>query len=151
MKKLLLLTITFHLFLLSTLLTGCTKNKMKNACGVDCSSISACNAVYLSFKVKIKNSGGSVYKLDSFATTRIEDGKIVMIKNGISAYDDSVGRSKGEYLVFSDDYTYLTNECGKEFNFTGYNNSIEVVKEKYVFKHDCCHMQIVSGKLEIVK
>jgi hypothetical protein len=140
MKNLLLLTFTFLLFLLSALLAGCVKNKIKNTCEVNCSSVNACNAVYLSFKVKIKNSDGSVYKLDRFTTTRIEDGKIFTIKNGISAYDDSVGRSKGEYLVFTDDYTYLTDQCGKGFNFTGYKNNIEVVNEKYVFKHDCCHM-----------
>jgi hypothetical protein len=144
MKLLLLFTALF-------LLTACAKNKTKNTCGVDCSSVGACTAVYLSFKVKIKNSDGSVYKLDSFATTRVEDDKIVVTKNNISAYDDSVSRGKGEYLVFSDGHTYLTNECGKEFNFTGYKNSIEVINEKYVFNHDCCHMQIVSGKLEIVK
>ena len=153
MKKLLSLTFIclLLLFFASGLLTGCTKNKIDNSCGVNCSSVGICTAVYISFSVKVKNSDGSAYKLDSFVTVRMEDNKILDIKKDNSSYSDSVNRGNGLYLVFSDAFGNLTDQCGKEFNFIGYKNNIEVVNEKYVFNHDCCHIQFVSGKREITK
>lgn len=151
MNKLLLFNIVPFLFLVSGLLTGCAKNKTNNTCGVNCYSVEICTEVYMSFSVKVKNQDGSAYKLDSCITMRMEDHQILDMPKDHSSYNDSLNRANGFYLVFSDAFRNLTDQCGKEFHFIGYKNNIEVVNEKYIFNHDCCHIQFVSGKHEIVK
>jgi hypothetical protein len=76
-------------------------------------------------------------------TVRNEDGKILDAAKQVTI--------TGYYPVFNDNFISLTDKCGKEFYFIGYKGNVEVVREQYVFRHDCCHVDKVSGKRQLVK
>lgn len=131
--KLLSVTCLF-LFLLSC-------KKSTDPCST-CPSNLACTNYYASATLKIQYANGADYILDSFKVIRKEDGRIV-----------NVGASftPGIYPVFNDGTIAFTDLCGEEFDFAGYKGGSEVVREPYVFSHDCCHMKKISGKTELIK
>lgn len=75
--------------------------------------------------------------LDSFATKRINDGKVVL-NNSEMLMESPV--------IFSDSEMFETSVKGEEFLFEAFKNGQKVISEKYVIKHDCCHIIKVSGK-----
>lgn len=135
----------------SLILASCAKNNTaakNNTCQNTCPAYGACTDVFISSILKIQNSDGSPYILDSFKTTRSEDSKVL---DPTKQYTEPGSAANGVYPVFNDNFISLTNQCGKEFYFSGYKDGVEVVKEKYVFSHDCCHMQRISGAKELTK
>lgn len=126
------------------LLLSCKKSK--DPCN-DCSSNQICTAYFASATLKIQYANGAPYVLDSFRVVRHEDGKLL----DPGSYLIPGSPANGIYAVFNDGFIGLTNQCGKQFDFIGYKGNAEVVREQYVFSHNCCHMQTLSGKTELIK
>jgi hypothetical protein len=104
--------------------------------------------IFLSVSIKNKIFEWCPYLLDSFMTVRKEDGKIL---DSAKQYMPPGTVNNGDYPLFNDNFISLTDKCGKEFYFIGYKGNVEVVREPYVFNHDCCHIDKVSGKRELIK
>jgi hypothetical protein len=143
---------TFLIFSVLLLSVSCTKNKCEDSkkitgCVSTCTNNGICTDIFIHSTLSIKNLDGSSYKLDSFKTLRIEDNKTL---DPNIQYSENGTLDSGDYPLFNDNFISLTSQCGKEFYFIGYKDNIEVVKEKYVFGHDCCHMLRFSGKTALI-
>lgn len=125
MKKIFLLSFCFALF------SNCTKE-------VTCSDQQICTMMFAYITLEIiAPPSMPLPAVDSFATTRVSDGKVIL--------------TNSEYLleypiVFTDAQMFDTSVKGEQFLFEAFKDGQKVVSENYVIKHDCCHVIKVSGK-----
>lgn len=106
-----------------------------------------CTAVYSSVVAVIKNQNGQPLGLDDYYTTKISTGEKINLK---SAEFDSLRSIVGKYPILADGQKKLTEKCGTDFEFTGIKNGREIIKKTYNIGHDCCHVKILSGDINII-
>lgn len=57
----------------------------------------------------------------------------------------------GPYLIVNDSHKpFLSHTEDREFTFEGWVGEDMVVSEKYLLRHDCCHVQLVEGKETVI-
>jgi hypothetical protein len=101
-----------------------------------------CTQIFMMTMVDVKDNSGAKVVLDDHYTLRVSNGE------KIRATDQ--GNPDGGYVVLDDNYQSKLANKKEEFRFIGIKNGVEVVNEVYVFSADCCHIEKVSGKTEIV-
>jgi hypothetical protein len=122
-----------------------------DTCSISCPVTGYCTDQFEHVIVKIMHADSTALKVDRYYTVRDEDQAIIDIQSHTSPFEDSVRRSYGNYPVLSDLHTLITDPCGKVFFFVGIKDSVEIIRERYVIAHDCCHILLLSGKTKIVK
>ena len=108
-----------------------------------------CTTEYRMLNVSIKDTSGQPVRLNSYFVKKTSTGEIIDLSKE-SPYTDSVNRIQGIYFLFTDGKMGLTAPKGSEFEFHGILEGMEIVNEKYIIGNDRCHIQLISGKTEIV-
>ena len=109
---------------------------------VDCPPDRACTMEFRSIGITLRDSLQQPYLLDSARTViQANDSIIRPVEQSIDA---------GTYTVFTDSEMGLTSLDGDTFFFEGYHSGIRKVNEMYVIRHDCCHIEPVSGVQQVV-
>ena len=97
--------------------------------------------------VKVVDSKGNPVKLDRYQT--VVKGTNQHLIHPEKQMPESIA-GKGNYILADDNSMSIVGKNGKEVQFVGYANGMEVVNEIYVIGHDCCHIKLMEGKKEIV-
>ena len=129
---------------LAGIFTTCTKEEVAPCACVD---NRACTEEYRILHVEVTNAAGEPYILDEYYTTKIEDGLKFNLQTDSR---DSLASITGEYTVAEDQLFQFTDRCGKEFKFTGIKDGVEVVSRNFVIAHDCCHVVITEGDINVI-
>ncbi|HEV7381210.1 MAG TPA: hypothetical protein VGN64_15540 [Dyadobacter sp.] len=135
-----------HTILLAILILTLFTCKNKSVDPCVCEGTINCTEEYRSIIVEVADSSGKPYVLDEFKTTKIEDGKEIILRS--DEFTD-IRKSMGMYLLMNDGHKSLTEKCGKSFRFTGWKDGKEVISKNYVIAHDCCHILVKEGDLKI--
>lgn len=135
----------FLLFCTSLLISSSCNKEKESECPPD----RMCTMDFRSVTVQLTR-GGQPYQLDTYVTKRNSDSLLINIQNSIGHFEDSLYRSRGIYPVLTDGQMNLTAGQGSTFTFIGYINNQEVIRESYVIGNDCCHINKISGRSQIV-
>lgn len=106
-----------------------------------CDSI-ACNEMFVTVMLHIKNSSGAAVLLD--------DSYTVSVAGEDTIRDDSGVYPKGRYVVVNDNFRKQLRFNPTKYIFYGIKNGSVIVKEPFVITADCCHIKKQSGKDEVV-
>jgi len=134
--------------LLIFLLCACKKDEKitgKDPCV--CYGETECTDIYKSITIELKNQNNQPIRLDQYYTVSVATGEKFSFQHPEA---DSIGRSLGKYIIFADKFIQSTEKCGKDFEFTGLRNGVEIVRKTFKIGHDCCHVRIVTGNPEII-
>ena len=104
-----------------------------------------CTMEYRMLMVSVKDSASKPVILSHYFVKKTSTGEILDFSEG-----DTIYRTDGNYIIFTDSKMYMTTTAGAEFEFHGLIGATEVVNEKYVIAHDQCHIRLVSGKTDVV-
>jgi len=120
-------------FLFAVLMTlmGCNRSTD------GCSSDQACTMEFRYLTVQVKDSTNTPYYLDS-VYTRVN-------ASGDELHLEEMFLDSGTYVVLTDAQKELTSLEGDTFTFVGYKLGQLKVNEQYIVRHDCCHIELVSG------
>lgn len=110
-----------------------------------CKKNTFCTEEYRSFVVSIRDAQGNEIMPDDFYLLQGSD----TIRSK-ATYQHDPWAGGNAIQLFSDSDMKYTDKKGKTFRFTGYMSGNQVFDEAYVFKHDDCHFEKVSGK-EIIQ
>jgi len=116
---------------------------------LDCPDNIACTEQFEIILVKISDSQGSPVQLDNYFTVDLQSDEIYDFQSQ-DTYLDSILRVNGNYILFTDGQMDKINKSGTRFSFKGFINSTEVVSEKFLIGHDCCHVVLLEGNTEII-
>lgn len=137
MKKILLLTLSIIAFGINS----CEKSNVDNS---ECSPEMACTAIFKIITVKILNQNQEPVILDNFEVIETSTGNDVTPKN---AYPVDLIHQYGTYPIATDGGVEKLQT--KTLEFRGYIGTDMIVKEQYVVKGGCCHIELVSGNLDV--
>jgi hypothetical protein len=132
--------------LILLLLFSCSKSDDKSC---SCSD-APCTDQFVSIVVKIIDKSGNPVSLDYYRTYKALSGYEIDIQSKKSSWEDSIGKARGSYVVVNDAQSEIIDVCGELFMFIGKKDGKIIVKENYVIRNDCCHVNLVSGKREVI-
>lgn len=101
-------------------------------------------SVFLSLSVKVSTLGGTPVILDAYQSINLETGNVL----ASSAHGGSV-QTHGIYVLAHDLQLEEIEEHGSPIQFTGYIGGKQVVRQEFIIGHDTCHVQLLSGDLEL--
>ncbi|MFY0686881.1 MAG: hypothetical protein JXQ90_06935 [Cyclobacteriaceae bacterium] len=55
----------------------------------------------------------------------------------------------GTYTLLSDEHMNLVEQSGSDVSFSGFRGDDRVIDQNYLVGHDCCHIQLLEGPIEI--
>lgn len=131
--------------LLAASLLSCNKRTSNND-AEGCPKGVACTMEARSVGLRIRDKSGQPVVLDDFKTVRNRDGRTVS-QYQPSSWTDTM-RRRGSYMVLGDG-TGQTERNGLAFTFIGYKAGTELVRERFIIGHDCCHVELLEGPQEI--
>jgi hypothetical protein len=111
----------------------------------DDDDIRFCTLEFRFIHVDILEADSSAAEIDSFFVVQTATGDTIL-DAATTPYTDFFEEG---ITIFTDSELNLTNTTGSTFNLTAYQNASLVVNENYVIKHDECHIDLVSGPLQI--
>lgn len=106
----------------------------------NCDSI-ACEEVFVTVFVKIKNKSGTPQSLDDHYT--------IVKSTGDTIRDDSGPYPDGTYIIITDKQQKKLEYNPTNYIFYGIKKGSVIIKEPYVVSADCCHINMISGKPEV--
>jgi len=118
---------------------------MKDSTG----DMTVCTTEYRMIMVSVRDSLANPVILGNYFVKKTSTGEILDFAKE-DPFADSIYRSRGMYIICTDGKMGMTSANGTEFEFHGFLGTAETVNEKYVIGHDRCHIQMISGKKEIV-
>lgn len=107
-----------------------------------CSLDQACTMEFRYITVQVKDASNTPFILDSVITRVNATGDELQLEE---MFLDS-----GTYVVLTDGQRNLTSLDGDTFTFMGYKQGQLKVNEPYVIRHDCCHIELVSGSETVI-
>ena len=111
----------------------------------NCDNIS-CTEEFRTIIVSIKDENQNPVALDSFEVLLTENGNNIAMSFSTSEFEEV--QQLGEYPLVNDASFDLNQEV--QIEFIGFIDEEQVVNEIYVVSTDCCHINLVSGTLEII-
>mgnify|MGYP001098310048 CR=1 FL=1 len=138
--KLFFKVITTVLFIFSVIFISCDVEEDES-----CNSV-ACTEQFVTITVFIIDQGQNPVVLDRFEVINLRNQSNITIPLS----------SSGFLLVQQNGLYPLVNDSGIDGNqrqnlqFKGFINGIEVINENYTVEADCCHVNLVSGNLELI-
>lgn len=105
-----------------------------------------CTMEFRSIVVSLLDSVGQKQQPDAFYVVDLKSRDTVR-----THLSDDYGMGMGDIVIFTDgDMRYTSNSAGgKEFEFAAFRDQKLLVKETYRIAHDRCHIQLLSGALEL--
>lgn len=123
---------------LSLLFAACGKTKATTA---KCSEDVICTMMFAMVTTTVMDNTGENIVLDEVYTLRDDTGE------KIKYTQDSKGAT---YTVLDDSYVKKLQNTEAKFHFVGMKGGQQVVNEPYTLSADCCHVNKVAGKGEII-
>jgi len=96
--------------------------------------------------VTVKNQDQTQAILDAYYVVRLT-GNDTLFTHNKNPYNEPF--FEGIVIFTDNEMKYTNNKGGELFRLTAYKDSIELVNEQYLIKHDDCHFELVWGKTEI--
>lgn len=100
-----------------------------------------CTEMFKMVTIRIHDASGNPVKLDDYYTLHVASGEKAKITQGMD---------NGYYVVVDDSRRKDLQDRKAELKFIGTKDGKEVVNEAYTVTADCCHIEKISGKTEIV-
>lgn len=136
----------FYLFLIAFTIS-CSKKESGAENKQDCGKV-ACNEMLQSIDVSIVDQNDEPVALDRLKVTRIMDRKD--ITREYNDHEWNIFRQLGRYpLVGDNDEKYIPAFKNTSLRFQGYIGDHQVVLANYIVTFGCCHIELVSGKLNL--
>ncbi len=114
---------------------GCNKSTE------ECPQDQMCTEEFRFITLEAKDTAQAPYLLDSVHTVVVESGAVVHPMDQMM--------DPGIYIVLSDNEKNLTSLAGDTFLFNGFKGGVLKVNEQFVIRHDCCHINLVSGNTSV--
>jgi len=132
------------------LLLSCSKGDKKQK--GDCPPDLMCTMEYRTITVTITDSSNTPVMLDSYRTVRLSDNHIFDLQGQASAWEDSLWRATGAYPVITDGQQkeMSTGADGTLLEFQGDKDGSTVIREQYRVRDNCCHVELISGRTNVV-
>jgi len=108
-----------------------------------------CTTEYRMLTISVIDSMSKPVLLSQYFVKKTSTGEIINFKQE-DPYLDSINRMNGVYFILTDGKMAMTLKNGTEFQFIGMIDNEEIVNEKYIIGNDGCHVQILSGKTQII-
>jgi len=130
-------------------------SKMKYICALtltllilfSCKREKACTEEFRMLSVTIYNNDNSLFEPDAYYVVRMANGDTLFTRSN-NPYNETF--IEGIVIFTDNEMKYTNNKGGTLFMLTAYKDSVQLVNEQYLIKHDDCHFELVSGKTEIV-
>ncbi len=138
---------------LTALLLSASCNKKKDDDGIkqgDCPPDLMCTMEFRTVHINLKDAAGNPLVLDKFRTIRLADGHEFDLQSTASSWEDSTWKAMGSYPVLTDAQQKQISTKGEKLEFRGERGGIEIVKQEYEFKDNCCHIELVNGPSTLV-
>ncbi|RYD57149.1 MAG: hypothetical protein EOP56_10130 [Sphingobacteriales bacterium] len=100
-----------------------------------------CTQMFKMITLRITDASGNAVKLDDYYTLHVASGEKAKVTGGMNG---------GYYTVVDDSRRKDLQDRKVELKFVGMKDGKEVVNETYMVTADCCHIEKISGKTEIV-
>ena len=114
---------------------GCNKSTE------ECPQDQMCTEEFRFITLEARDTAQAPYLLDSVHTVVVESGAVVHPMDQMM--------DPGTYIVLSDNEKNLTSLAGDTFSFNGFKGGELIVTERFVIRHDCCHINWVSGNTSV--
>lgn len=115
-----------------TIANGCRRDKG------ECPSDRICTMEFRSIGVAVVDNAGAPVALDSVRTVRILDGLVYR-------FEPSTFLPENGFVVLTDAEMDAVDTRGVAFRFEGFRSGDRRVAADYLIRHDCCHVEKVSG------
>lgn len=137
MKKL-LKSFALLIILFTTLIyNSCNSND-------DCEK-TACTEEFRTILVSIKDQNQNPIALDSFEVINLQNGNKMTVSLSASGFE--MAQQSGQYPLVND-LSLKTNQ-ERQVQFKGFIDNQEVINSTYKVSTDCCHINLVSGNLNL--
>lgn len=136
MKNLILLTVAAVSFMLCTA-SSCEKGK-KTA---ECPPNTICTMMFASIGTKVTDNKGTPVTFSEAYTLRKSN-------NELLTYEQN--NKEGFYVIVDDSYQKSLANQTDTFLFVGKQGGQTIVEEPFIISADCCHVNKISGKSEII-
>ncbi len=107
-----------------------------------------CTMDFRSIMITVKENGNPI-ALDDYKTVRLSDNHVYNLKPTAGSWEDSSRKASGVYTVLTDGQMKQASRNGTMFEFRGYKNGQEVVRERFNINHNCCHINLLSGNTQV--
>lgn len=105
----------------------------------NCDSV-LCTAEFRHYGIKIYHkSDSSAYLLTNYKVIRVSDNRKITI------VDNNLADNNGYYPITNDTKMVMFQNKNIEVEFKGYLNGALVIKKRFIFTADCCHVHLVEG------
>jgi hypothetical protein len=126
---------------IAIILISCNNDDDSNS---DCENVS-CTLEFRTIVISIKDQNQNPVALDSFEVINIENNDDMTILLSASGFE--MAQQFGQYPLLDDGSLGVNRE--REVQFKGFINNQEVISSIYTVSTDCCHINLVSGTLEL--
>jgi hypothetical protein len=110
----------------------------------DCENV-ACTYQFVTIVVSLKDQNENPVALDSFEVINVENENDITIS--LSSSDFELAQQLGQYPLVNDVSININQE--RQIQFKGFINDQEVISSSYTVGKDCCHIDVVSGNLQL--
>ena len=131
----------FYSYFFLLLLIGCSGDKS------DCAD-AFCTENFLTLTVFIKDTNDNPVSLDRFEVLIIDSG--IDITRIVNESEFEIMKENGTYPLFGDEYQQSYANTEIQINFKGIINNQVIVNENFTVGADCCHVNLISGNINIV-
>ncbi len=104
-----------------------------------------CTLVLIRISVSITDQDQNPIALDSYEVINLENGENITVSLPPAEQEQELQR--GQYLLIEDDVLGVNQV--QQIQFRGFINNQEVISSDYTVSTDCCHVNLVSGNLEL--
>lgn len=104
----------------------------------ECPEDVICSMIFVGINVQVTNAEGEPVQLS----------KATLSSKHLDSDMDVLSQSppNGPYQILNDGHKqFLDNNDAREFLFEGWVGDRKVLEEKYLFRHDCCHVLLIEG------
>ncbi|MCW5898633.1 MAG: hypothetical protein KIT10_05130 [Flavobacteriales bacterium] len=111
----------------------------------DCPKDIICTMDFRSVGVQVTDTAGAPVVLDSTRTIHLAHGAVVLRSSGPEPFP-----AGSWYAVLTDNHMSFTDTKGRDFRFEGFLGGARKAQALFRIRHDCCHVDKVSGPEVIV-
>ncbi len=128
--------------IIATILASCNNNDDDSNSGCE---NTVCTEEFRTIIVTIKDQSQNSVVLDSFKVINIENGDDMTVL--LSSSELEMAQQSGQYPLLNDSSLEINQE--RKVQFKGFINNQEVINSTYTVSTNCCHINLVSGVLDL--
>ena len=143
MKK--IVNLLFYVIVIITLplSTSCNNDDDSNS---GCFEDTLCTLIFVTIDVSVVDNNQNPVALDSFQVINRADGSDFTLQ--LSNAEFELAQQNGRYPIANDNNVEANQQL--ELEFKGFINNEEVITSNYIVGADCCHVNLISGDIELV-